>query len=122
MANLVDENGVSKTPEELAAEALADTEIIVTFDQNVDNDLDTVARYDNRNLLVKTHSPEKLWNKMAETWRNDAIVGLIKAKAKIINDGIEAAELLDEKTKVYVQYLVSTGMTLTEAKKRARSK
>lgn len=122
MAKLVDDAGVEQTPEEIAAEALKDVEMIVTFNQNIDSDLDLCARNLNKNTLVNARNPEKLWNDNRETWRNDAIVELIKAKAKAISDYLDKQELDEKKTTQYVAYLLSTGMSYTEARKQAKAK
>jgi hypothetical protein len=122
MANMVDENGVSHTPEELAAEALKTVEFICEFNQNVLSDLDIVARYSNKDALIAARKPEVLWEKMAETWRNDAIAELIKAKAKIINDYMDKKERDVAAQHAYIQHLVSTGMSYTDARKKATGK
>lgn len=122
MAKLVDENGVEHTPEELAHEALADVEFLCEFNQNLSEELDIVARYANKDALIAARNPEKLWEKMQEDWRIDAVKELIAAKAKIITDQREKKELDEKKTDQYVTYLMSTGMSYSEAKKEARAK
>lgn len=123
MALITNENtGELQTPEELAHDALQDVEFIATINQNQDAELDVVARYMNRTVLLAARNPEKLWNQMRDTWRNDAIVELIKAKAKIINDQLDKKERETEAQKVYVAHLVSTGMSYTDARKKATGK
>jgi hypothetical protein len=122
MAKLVDDIGESRTPEELAHDALQDVECVVTFNQNVDSDLDVVARYLNKDALIAARKPEALWEKMREDWRNDAIAEVIKAKAKVINDYMDKKDRDREAVNVYVQHLISTGMSYTDARKKATGK
>lgn len=123
MANMVDEaTGKLKTPEELASEALEDVKITATFNKNVDSDLDIVARYSNKDVLLAARNPQKLWEQMRETWRNDAIADLIKAKAKIITDYMDKKERDVAAQQAYIQLLVSQGFSYTDARKKATGK
>jgi hypothetical protein len=122
MANYVDENGVSHTPEELAHEALANVEFICEFNANVSSDLDVVARYQNKDALIAARKPEALWEKMRNDWRGEAVAELIKAKAKIINDYMDKKDRDREAVNAYVQHLLSTGMSYTDARKKATGK
>jgi hypothetical protein len=123
MANMVDEKtGEVLTPEQIAAKALEPVAFYVEFSQNVSSDLDIVARYSNKDALIAARKPEVLWEKMAETWRGDAVVELIKAKAKIINDYMDKKERDVAAQHAYIQHLVSTGMSYTDARKKATGK
>ena len=122
MANVVTDNGETLTPEQIAAKALEDVESIFVFNQNVSGDLDVVARYLNKDALIAARDPQKLWEKMQEDWRNDAVVELIKAKAKVINDYMDKKDRDREAQNAYITHLVSTGMSYTDARKKATGK
>jgi len=122
MAKLVDDAGVEHTPEELAAEALTNVEFICEFNHNVDSDLNIVARYLNKDALIAARKPEALWDKMKDDWRSEAVTELIKAKAKIINDYMDKKDRDREAINAYVAHLLSTGMSYTDARKKATGK
>lgn len=123
MANTVDEKtGELLTPEQLAEQALKNVEFICEFNQNISSDLDVVARYSNKDALIAARNPEKLWEKMRDSWREDAVAELIKAKAKVINDYMDKKERDVAAQQAYIQHLVSTGMSYTDARKKATGK
>jgi hypothetical protein len=123
MANLVDnETNEELTPEQIAAKALEPVEFLTEFNPNISSDLDVVARYMNKDALIAARKPEALWDKMREDWRGEAVAELIKAKAKIINDYMDKKDRDREAQNAYIQHLVSTGMSYTDARKKATGK
>lgn len=119
MANLATDDGV-KTPEQLAAEALEDQ--IVEIGANHSDNLDIVARYLNKDVLVASRKPESVWEKMKEVWRKDALETLIDAKAKAITDYMDKKEKTNEAFDLLIAHYVSQGMAYTEARKKALGK
>lgn len=119
MADLTTDEG-TKTPEQIAHESLED--VLIEVNANVSDDLDIVARYLNKDVLVASRTPEKLWNKMQDDWRKDAVSKVIHDKAKVITDYMDKKERDAAAVNGYIELLVSQGHSFTEARKIATGK
>lgn len=115
MAKLTNDNGVTLTPEQIAAAVIADlnTSVMVEINGGVKGQLETVVRYLNKDKIMARG--EGWFTKNYNNLSTDAVESLIKTRCKGITDYLAKKEQ-EDKDKSFRE-LIAKGQTVPEAYK-----
>jgi len=101
------------TPEQIAEEALKDVDVIFTLPSIVDEAIDKLAKYDNRDVIQIRG--DKYWENNKDILRAKAIQKLVTDKVKALNNYMDKKK--QDQALEFFKQLRARGMSVEDAMK-----